>query len=873
MLSESTARLVENAVLLGEPELVHIKGADAPIGVCRLLAIADHLRRRRSESSLVGRAWELNTVTAILEEAIDGVGCVVTIVGPAGIGKSRLVREAAAFAAGRGVAVFTSYCESHASDIPFHVVARLLRAGLEISDLDGGAARTRVGDRFPGADPEDLVLFDDLLSIRDPAVALPDIAPDARRRRLTALINSASLALQEPAVYVIEDAHWIDEVSESMLAEFLAVIPQTPSLVLITHRPEYRGALARVSGAQTLALRPLSDAHTSALTAELLGADSSIAGLAAQVAARAAGNPFFVEEMVRDLTERGVLNGRRGAYVCESRVDDVSVPGTLQAAIAARIDRLNPAAKRTLCAAAVIGSRFAPDLLEPLKIDPALAELVQAELIDQVMFTPRTEYAFRHPLIRTVAYESQLKSDRAELHRRLAAAIEARGVADESAALIAEHLEAAGDLHGAFDWHMRAGNWSAFRDIAAALTSWRRARQVADRLPDDDPDRPTMRIGPRTLLCGMAFRLGGSGAETGFDELRDLCTAAGDYRSLAIGMSGLVISQNMKAHRREASRLATELVGLLESIGDRTLTIALLHTAMIAKYETAEMAEILQLAQRVIDLADGDLTVGNLTMGSPLTTAIVMRGLARWCLGIPGWKGDFHQSMATARASLDLMALGGAMWFSYVLAIPYWVLLPDAAALRDTAEMLAIAERSGDDLMLDLARTTRGLTLVARDGPERQAGLDLLAMVGERCVSETFALTTLPLIDIHIAREKTRLGDLDGAVDLVRTLVDDLIDSGGCIWSALAVSAFAEALLKRGGDEDRKDAQRAIDRLAAVPTDPGFVLHEITLLRLRALLAQAHGDDAAYRHYRDRYRDMAATLGFEGHIAWAEAMP
>ena len=124
--------------------------------------------------------------------------------------------------------VFTTYCESHASDIPFHAVARLLRAalGVERSRRRSGA-RARVRDRVPDADPEDLLLLDDLLGIGDPDIALPDIEPDARRRRLTALVNAASLARTEPAVYVIEDAHWIDEVSESMLAEFLAVIPQT----------------------------------------------------------------------------------------------------------------------------------------------------------------------------------------------------------------------------------------------------------------------------------------------------------------------------------------------------------------------------------------------------------------------------------------------------------------------------------------------------------------------------------------------------------------------------------------------------------------------------------------------------------------------
>ena len=137
--------------------------------------------------------------------------------------------------------MFTAFCESHTSQVPFHAVARLLRAATGVEGLDGQAARDRVRDRVPDADPEDLLLFDDLLGIADPNAPLPAIDPDARRRRLTALVNAASLARETPAVYVVEDAHWIDEVSESMLADFLTVIPQTPSLVLVTYRPEYRG--------------------------------------------------------------------------------------------------------------------------------------------------------------------------------------------------------------------------------------------------------------------------------------------------------------------------------------------------------------------------------------------------------------------------------------------------------------------------------------------------------------------------------------------------------------------------------------------------------------------------------------------------------
>src|SRR6202042_2433345 len=210
--------------------------------------------------------------------------------------KSRLVREVVAMATARGVDVFTAYCESHATDIAFHVVARLLRAATGVGDLDGPAARDRLRSRVPDADPQDVLIFDDLLGIADPDVALPTIDPDARRRRLTALVNAASLARQVPAVYVIEDAHWIDEVSESMLAEFLTVIPQTPSLVLVTYRPEYRGALSRVAGAQSIALAPLSDSETAALVCELLGSDPSVGGVASVITGRAAGNPFFAEE-------------------------------------------------------------------------------------------------------------------------------------------------------------------------------------------------------------------------------------------------------------------------------------------------------------------------------------------------------------------------------------------------------------------------------------------------------------------------------------------------------------------------------------------------------------------------------------------------
>jgi adenylate cyclase len=291
------------------------------------------------------------------------------------------------------------------------------------------------------------------------------------------------------------------------------------------------------------------------------------------------------------------------------------------------------------------------------------------------------------------------------------------------------------------------------------------------------------------------------------------------------------------------------------------------------------MAEVLRLAQRVIDLAGGDPTTGTLILGSPLALTIAFRGAARWCLGIPGWTDDFARAIAMARAA-DPISLAGVIYYTYVLAIPGGALLPDATALRETADALVIAERSGDELALHITRFARGITLVHQDSPQREAGFELLAQVRDAAVQQRFSLQSVPGVDIHLAQQKARSGDLDGAIELARAVLEDLFDSGGAIWSVLATTVLVEALLRRGADGDLQEAQAEVDRLAAVPTDPGFVptdpgfvLHEVPLLRLRALLARAHGDEAAYREFRDRYRAKATECGFEGHMAWAEAMP
>ena len=876
MLSESTARLVEDRVVLGERETVHIKGFATAVPARRLLAAdLEHRRKARGDSRLVGRQSEKDAVAELVDRAGRGEGTIVAVTGRPGVGKTRLVRESVATASSRGFEVFVTYCESHTRDVPFHVISRLLRAVFGIVGLAGEEARARVRSQIPEAGAEDLLLLDDLLGICDSGC--PDISPDARRRRLVNLINAVSLARPGPAIYIVEDAQWIDSVSESLLADFAAAVPRMRATLLVVYRPEYSGTLSRLPDAHLFTLAPLSDSHIAELIKGLLGEHPSVRGLSMVIADRAAGVPFAAEEIVRDLAERGELEGDPGACVCVREVRDIHVPASLQAIIGARIDRLSAAAKRTLHAAAVIGAQFDTELLgsvldsTPDSMD--VAPLIETALVEQIAFTPHATYAFAHPLIQMVAYESQLKAGRSELHRRVAAVLQRTqgGFTGQQAAVVATQYAAAGDLRDAFDWHMQAATWYGARDIRAARKSWQQALRVADRLPLDEPDRLTMRIAPRARLCGTAFQVGGTPADTGFDELRALTTAAGDKKSLAVGMAGHLTTLTFNAHHQEAAGMASEFATLVESIGDPAMTVGLFYAAAQAKWEAGAASESMRLAQRIIDIADGDPTMGSLVIRSPLANAIAVKGAAGMSLGRPGWRDDLEEGVVLAR-SVGATTRPFVQLYKYAAATQNGAVLPDAQDVAQAAETLEVAQRSANNTAVAYALLNRATTLIHTDSDERSAGFEFLAKAREIFVDEQLIVALRRMSDIEIARERARSGDLDGAIELATAVIVEQFDTGEMIFRGPATTVLVEALLSRGSTADINDAERAIDRLAAVPTEPGFVLHELPVLRLRALLACAHGDEAGYQQFLERFRAKAQEADFEGYLAQAQAM-
>ena len=229
------------------------------------------------------------------------------------------------------------------------------------------------------------------------------------------------------------------------------------------------------------------------------------------------------------------------------------------------------------------------------------------------------------------------------------------------------------------------------------------------------------------------------------------------------------------------------------------------------------------------------------------------------------------EALATARP------VDPTLFATSVMAKSSWIALgvslSDDTALRDTADAMAIAEESGDPVAIGCALMARGITLVHRDGPDAEAGYELLAKVRAMALAHQLSLNLANVIDLHTARRMAQQGDLDGAIELARAALDNLVASGELVWRGWATMILVESLLRRGAEGDIAEAHAVIDALAAVPTDPGYVMQELVLLRMRALLARAGGDEDGCRGLRDRYRKMATDLGFEGHMQWADEMP
>ena len=348
-----------------------------------------------------------------------------------------------------------------------------------------------------------------------------------------------------------------------------------------------------------------------------------------------------------------------------------------------------------------------------------------------------------------------------------------------------------------------------------------------------------MRIAPRTMLCAtVGFGPAVQESRGRFAELRELCSAAGDKVSLAIAMTGLATELAFAGRTREGSRLASEQMALLESIGDPTLTMGLAFVAFINWFDVGEFGELFRWSQTVVDLAGGDPAKGaGFGFGSPLAAALAWRGCARWWLGRPGWRQDLHDAFAMARHSSDPTTLASVVAWTYGMATQYGVLRADDTAVRASEEALQTAG-SSNDVALSMAEYTLGVVLLSRDAAaDRRRGLDLIAQARDIWLRKG-VLFLDPVTELWAARESAGRGDRDAAIPVMRQAVEDLHQAES-FYGVWGTGVLVETLLERGAEGDLAEAQEAIDRLAKLRADDGSAMRQITLLRLRTLLARA----------------------------------
>jgi class 3 adenylate cyclase/tetratricopeptide (TPR) repeat protein len=503
-LTAATLRLVEGLVQGTALGPVPVKGLAEPVEVFEL-AGASGIHRRlqaaavRGLTRFVGRQTEIETLQHALAQARAGHGQVVALVGEAGVGKSRMVYECVHAHQTQGWRVLESASVSYGKATPYFPVIELLKRYSHVDDGDDPRTmRAKVTGQVLTLDAAFQETLPALLALLD---ALPDDSPFLRleppQRRQRTLDALKRLLLREsqvqPLLVVFEDLHWIDSETQTLLDSLVDSLPTAQLVLLVNYRPEYQHVWGSKTYYTQLRLDPLPAASAEEFLAVLLGHAPGLAPLKQLLIARTEGNPFFLEESVRTLVEAGVLVGEPGAYLLTQALPSIRVPATVQAVMAARIDRLPPEAKYLLQTAAVIGMEVPLALLRAIAegseaaLHRSLAQLQGAEFLYETCLFPEHEYTFKHAITQQVAYETLLQERRRVLHARIVEALEALAGdrLAEQVERLAHHALRGEVWDKALAYCRQAGAKAAARSgYREAVTSFEQALMVVKHLPE-----------------------------------------------------------------------------------------------------------------------------------------------------------------------------------------------------------------------------------------------------------------------------------------------------------------------------------------------------------------------------------------------------
>jgi len=858
LLTEHTARLVTGFFSVRDLGPSRVKGVTEPVRLYELeragrLRTRFDVSRARGLSRFVGRAPEMAILEASLERALAGEGRIVGVVGEPGVGKSRLCHEFAERCRARGIRFDEAHAVAHGKTIPLLPWMELMRNAFGITEQDGDdMARQKIAGRLLLIDPqlhEALPIMFVFLGVPDPSRPAPRLSPEGMQREVFDILKrlmQGRLRPGAPWAFLLEDLHWFDAASDAMLAALEELSPHTPTFQLTTFRPGYHAPWMESAHYQQLALQPLGAEALAELLRDLLGSDPSVAPLAERLPDRTGGNPFFIEEVVQALVEAGSLVGTRGAYRLVRPVEELAIPPTVQAVLAARIDRLPEREKAVLQAAAVAG-RELPDAvlrrtadLPEAELASAVRALIAGEFLFEAAFYPEVEYSFKHALTQEVAYHSQLAERQARTHGAVARAIEGLypDRLEERAALLADHWERAREPLVAARWHQRAADWAATRDRGEMVRHWRRVRELL-ATASESQESLALRVRACRHLVDSVPVGSGEDAAALFAEGMALAARLQDpgprIRLLNVFAGTLTFAGRVDeadVHFRESLRLADQTGSAFLRFLAR---VPLARALVIA----GRLREAVATSDEALALGGGRPELESEPGLSPYGLVLVQRGNALTYLRPADGARVMEQAMELARGRRD----GDLLAFAHLCQVVPCDLLGEAEqALVHARRAIECAEAGGSTWLRALAQSALGHAYVAnRRWPEAIEALTAaLAAVRE--------LHAAPLVesDSTALLAEAQLGARDPAASLAtaETAIAMARSLHRPISETRAHLAHARGLLAADRGDAVTHVRSALAQATALVEATGALAFAPFIHIERARLAELTGDSA-----------------------------
>ena len=727
-LSPTTLRGARQFISVESMGTQAIRGLSAPMEVFLLTGLRRGPTSRRfgseeGRSGFVGRDRELQLLERALERASEGDGCAIGLVAEAGVGKSRLCYEFAERCRAAGVRVLEGRALAHSRATPFEPVIDVAKSFFEIAPDDPPVrAREKIAAAFQRFDPElatELPLLSDFLGVADPTVPRERLDPTARRERLNNLFRRLLRVASRntPAVILLEDLHFLDSGSESLIEDLAETLTGTHILLLVNFRPGYAASWMRVAHYEQISLTPLRQAAADELAAHLLGDDQSVAPLLPLIADRARGNPFFIEELVRKFDESGHLAGGPGAYRLLRAPDMKLIPDNVQAIVSARVDS-RPELERTLLqTAAVVGREFTASVLEHVAgialnlVSMALHRLSIGGLVYETGGPAAGGFAFKHPMVQEVVYRSLVSERRRALHSSVAAELE-KTLPDPNGAqagFIAYHFEEAGNARMASSYNMKSAMWHGTRDPAQALDAWKRVRRLLIGLNLEGQARYPLLMASGQIV-NFAWREGLTAAdvEPYYEEALGIASSFGDMRAITLVTAAYARSLASSGSATGYLEKVNEALAMLDPQKHAGLSIVLTTIRCHAHWLAGDLRNALADNDTALAGADKVEEQDQQTLGFRVPTWI--KGMRSKVLAMTG---RFDEAQALAQeliagdeATVDV--LHRVLAHGTMTDIG-WGRLDAAVAAEHATAAHRLAEKSGNPYLMVYGRAFLGL--------------------------------------------------------------------------------------------------------------------------------------------------------------------